>query len=76
MILLARRFDNTETVNTAEKEISRPYRVRVKRDQAEHVKLEASTNEKFKLFVNEGYWENRKDHIEKLREYYVSTYYF
>ena len=76
MTLLARRLNNTETVNTAEKEVIRPYRICVKRNQAKHAELEASTNDEFMLFVKDTYWKNRKKNIKILRKYYVSACYF
>lgn len=81
MILLARSFDNTETVTTAEKEVSRHYQVRSKRAQGDDVNCKASTDDEFKSFVNESfadytYWKNRTDNIYNLMQYYVSVCYF
>ena len=81
MILLARSFDNTETVNTAEKEGSRRYQVRSKRAQGDDANCKASTDDEFKSFVNESfvdytYWKNRTDNIYNLMQYYVSVCYF
>lgn len=81
MILLARSFDNTETVNTAEKEVSRRYQVRSKRAQGDDANCKASTDDEFKSFVNESfvdytYWKNRTDNIYNLMQYYVSVCYF
>lgn len=78
MILLARSSDSTETVNTAEKEVSRRYQVRSIRDQGDDVNCKASTDDEFKSFVNElfvnyTYWKNRTDNINNLMQYYVSV---
>ena len=78
VILLARSSDSTETVNTAEKEVSRRYQVRSIRDQGDDVNCKASTDDEFKSFVNElfvnyTYWKNRTDNINNLMQYYVSV---
>lgn len=78
VILLARSSDSTETVNTAEKEVSRRYQVRSIRDQGDDVNCKASTDDEFKSFVNElfvnyTYWKNRTDNIYNLMQYYVSV---
>ena len=75
-MLLARSFANTKTANAAEKEVTRPYRVRIRRDQAWDANCKTFIDRKFKLFVDDIYWKNRRDNIINLKKYYVSASYF
>ena len=76
MILLARSFADTKTINTAAKEVHRPYRVRIRRDQARDAKCKTSIDKELKSFVGGTYWKNRMDNINNLKKYYVSPCYF
>ena len=75
-MLLARSFANTKTANAAEKEVTRPYRVRIRRDQAWDANCKTFTDRKFKLFVDDIYWKNRRDNIINLKKYCVGASYF
>ena len=76
MILLARSFADTKTINTAAKEVHRPYRVRIRRDQARDANCKTSIDKELKSFVDGTYWKNRMDNINNLKKYYVSPCYF
>ena len=76
MILLARSFADTKTINTAAKEVNRPYRVRIRRDQARDANCKTSIDKKFKSFLNDTDWKNRMDNINNLKKHYVSPCYF
>ena len=62
--------------NTAKKEGTPPYRVRIRRDQAWDANCKTFIDKKFRLFVDDIYWKNRRDNIINLKKYYVSASYF